>query len=324
MRYLHSNRSNITPTTYSFQGQERDDEVKGAGNSVNYTFRMHDPRVGRFFAVDPLSIKYPYNSPYAFSENRLIDGVELEGKEVRSSGKIAIPNLFSGENIYIIVYTVKIKLVVADDINKEVFTALQINNSIKEAERDLSFEGDGSFDNPKMITVFEIDNDSPLVLNINHQVQSGYYTEADGSYTKDENGNLIPRLVGGKTNWNEPNSSQQGEIFVATQISTGYEPRSIVQIGVTIAHELCHRLGLAHPWQISEKSLDLQKDASQIHKDKLETDWGFNDKMVKTNLMNSDENPNSELKFDRSNPGINLTLGQRNSIENKVQSEQQK
>ena len=41
-----------------------------------------NPRVGRFFAVDPLTAKYPHNSPYAFSENRLIDGVELEGKEV--------------------------------------------------------------------------------------------------------------------------------------------------------------------------------------------------------------------------------------------------
>ena len=64
-----------------FQGQERDDEVKGEGNSVNYKYRMHDPRVGRFFAVDPLTPKYPHNSPYAFSENRVIDALELEGLE---------------------------------------------------------------------------------------------------------------------------------------------------------------------------------------------------------------------------------------------------
>ncbi len=72
---------------YGFQGQEKDDELKGKGNSLNYTFRMHDPRVGRFFAVDPLFKKYPWNSPYAFSENRLIDGIELEGLEVVSVGK---------------------------------------------------------------------------------------------------------------------------------------------------------------------------------------------------------------------------------------------
>ena len=64
-----------------FQGQERDDEVKGEGNSVNYKYRMHDPRVGRFFAVDPLAAKYPYYTPYQFSGNRPIDAVELEGLE---------------------------------------------------------------------------------------------------------------------------------------------------------------------------------------------------------------------------------------------------
>jgi RHS repeat-associated protein len=66
---------------YGFQGQESDDEIKGEGNSVNYKYRMHDPRIGRFFAVDPLADKYPHNGPYNFSENRVIDAVELEGLE---------------------------------------------------------------------------------------------------------------------------------------------------------------------------------------------------------------------------------------------------
>jgi hypothetical protein len=66
---------------YAFQAQERDDEIKGEGNSVNYTYRMHDTRLGRFFTIDPLVIGYSYNSPYSFSENRVIDGVELEGRE---------------------------------------------------------------------------------------------------------------------------------------------------------------------------------------------------------------------------------------------------
>jgi len=66
---------------YGYQGSEKDDEIKGKGNSINYKYRMHDPRLGRFFAVDPLYKRYPHNSPYAFSENRVIDGVELEGLE---------------------------------------------------------------------------------------------------------------------------------------------------------------------------------------------------------------------------------------------------
>ncbi len=66
---------------YGFQGQERDDEVKGAGNSINYKFRMHDPRLGRFFAVDPLAPEYPELTPYQFAANQVIHAKELEGLE---------------------------------------------------------------------------------------------------------------------------------------------------------------------------------------------------------------------------------------------------
>jgi len=71
---------------YGFQGQEMDDEIKGEGNSVNYKYRMHDPRIGRFFAVDPLAWKYPELTPYQFSSNCVIAMIELEGLESNTSG----------------------------------------------------------------------------------------------------------------------------------------------------------------------------------------------------------------------------------------------
>ncbi len=76
------NRNYSSPSyRYGFQGQEKDDEIKGNGNSINYKFRMHDPRVGRFFAVDPLSPQYPHYTPYSFSGNKVIAFMELEGLE---------------------------------------------------------------------------------------------------------------------------------------------------------------------------------------------------------------------------------------------------
>lgn len=60
---------------------EADDEMKGKGNSVNYKYRMYDPRIGRFFAVDPLASQYPHNSPYVFSENSTIAFIKLERLE---------------------------------------------------------------------------------------------------------------------------------------------------------------------------------------------------------------------------------------------------
>jgi len=79
---LVPNRHASTPAyRYGIQGQEKDDELKGEGNSLNYTFRMHDPRIGRFFAPDPLEKKYPNYTPYSFSGNKVINSVEIEGLE---------------------------------------------------------------------------------------------------------------------------------------------------------------------------------------------------------------------------------------------------
>ncbi|MCG8701568.1 MAG: hypothetical protein MI922_26185, partial [Bacteroidales bacterium] len=58
-----------------------DNEIKGTGNSINYKYRMHDPMIGRFFAVDPLTAKYPHYTPYSFSGNIVINAIELEGLE---------------------------------------------------------------------------------------------------------------------------------------------------------------------------------------------------------------------------------------------------
>lgn len=41
--------------SYGFNSYERDDEIKGKGNSYDYEYRMNDPRLGRFFASDSLA-----------------------------------------------------------------------------------------------------------------------------------------------------------------------------------------------------------------------------------------------------------------------------
>jgi len=58
-----------------------DNEIKGEGNSLNYDYRMHDPRVGRFFAVDPLAEKYPNISPYVYCYNNPLNVIDPDGRE---------------------------------------------------------------------------------------------------------------------------------------------------------------------------------------------------------------------------------------------------
>ena len=63
----------------TFQGQKFDDDL--GINYDEFKWRNHDPQIGRFIEIDPLSEKYVYNSTYAFSENKVIGHIELEGLE---------------------------------------------------------------------------------------------------------------------------------------------------------------------------------------------------------------------------------------------------
>jgi len=80
---------------FNFQGEESDQEwLNGA---VAFKYRIHDTRIGRFLSIDPLAASYPHNSSYAFSENRLIDAIELEGLEsfeIRKLPNVPKPHLF--------------------------------------------------------------------------------------------------------------------------------------------------------------------------------------------------------------------------------------
>ena len=80
-----------------FNGQEVDNEVYGNGGLHAFEYRMHDTRIGRFWSVDPLSAKFPWNSPYAFAENSPIGYLELEGLEKVRFGYNKIVN-FTGMN----------------------------------------------------------------------------------------------------------------------------------------------------------------------------------------------------------------------------------
>tara|TARA_R110002072_G_scaffold287464_5_gene453170 strand:+ start:6758 stop:7768 length:1011 start_codon:yes stop_codon:yes gene_type:complete len=78
---LPGRHANTSDYRYGFQGQEMDEEIKGEGNSYNYTFRMHDPRVGRFLSVDPLAKSFPWYTPYQYAGNTPIQAIDIDGLE---------------------------------------------------------------------------------------------------------------------------------------------------------------------------------------------------------------------------------------------------
>lgn len=69
---------------YGFNSMEQDPEVKGEGNSYTSEFRQYDPRLGRWLSLDPMMMKYPWQTPYAGFNNCPIyfkDPSGAEGEE---------------------------------------------------------------------------------------------------------------------------------------------------------------------------------------------------------------------------------------------------
>ena len=67
---------------YGYNGKEKDDEIKGEANSVDYGARIYDPRVGRWMSVDPLENDYPSWSSYNYVMDDPINSVDPDGKRV--------------------------------------------------------------------------------------------------------------------------------------------------------------------------------------------------------------------------------------------------
>lgn len=65
---------------FGFNGMEKDNELKGIGNSLDFGARIYDSRTARWLSLDPLSAKYPGLSAYSFAANNPTLYIDVEGK----------------------------------------------------------------------------------------------------------------------------------------------------------------------------------------------------------------------------------------------------
>jgi RHS repeat-associated protein len=79
---------------FGFNGMLRDDDLtdklstgpdEGRGNSYSTQFRQYDPRVTRWFSLDPLKMKFPWTSPYTGMGNNPVMFVDLDGRQPRTT-----------------------------------------------------------------------------------------------------------------------------------------------------------------------------------------------------------------------------------------------
>jgi RHS repeat-associated protein len=87
---------------YGYQGSEKDDEIKGEGNSYFTTNRILDPRVGRWFSLDPV---YKNNqSNYSSMSNNPITRVDPGGDDdyYNEKGKFLYRDNLTSNNLRLI------------------------------------------------------------------------------------------------------------------------------------------------------------------------------------------------------------------------------
>lgn len=77
----YENREEVNGYRYGFNGMEKDDQIKGKGNSYDFGARMYDSRLGRWFSTDKLFAKRPAQSPYSFVGSSPIMNKEIDGND---------------------------------------------------------------------------------------------------------------------------------------------------------------------------------------------------------------------------------------------------
>jgi RHS repeat-associated protein len=231
---LTNRNFNSADYRYGFQNQERDDEMKGEGNSVNFTYRMHDTRLGRFFAVDPLASQFSYNSPYAFSENKVIEAVEMEGLEV--------------------VYTKNIR---SDGYTVITITAdIQIRNSSSEVHT-LSIQELKTYAKAAKKGIEEkfslTDTENKIIYNTKVNLQYSKEVDPTDGYEEDAESFSIQFTRDPSTNVTGDIGNTQKNNFVVA-VTKGSDPlnlKSLINLETSLvsrvaAHEFGHTVGLLH------------------------------------------------------------------------------
>jgi len=67
----------LPSSRYTFNGKELDREW----DRMDFEARPYNRKTGRFEGEDPLFKDFPFNTPYAYAQNMVINGIDLEGGE---------------------------------------------------------------------------------------------------------------------------------------------------------------------------------------------------------------------------------------------------
>ena len=177
---------NFQLSTFHFQLNSQDELGL---NWDSFKYRNYDYAIGRFFNVDPLAEKYPYNSTYAFQENKLGLGRELEGLELIArnedtgeviSGPLDLdnnPNLTEIEKITDEGWKEKLPAVeiTAHNNQDNVTQVDQVNSSQKSNDLPVNLNLSAELFNSKEIPIFNSGYGDKITLNYSAGITYGHH-----------------------------------------------------------------------------------------------------------------------------------------------------
>jgi len=242
----HKGYNNLAGNSaYKYQGQELQTET----GWYSFKWRNYMPDVGRFFNIDPLSEKYAYQSHYNFSENRVIDGRELEGLEWVSSRNLEEKTV----NLHLTYKPVNNTM--------GVLTNQQMSTLIQEREAQIisSFGGKDSNGNQVNISFSQSDK-STMVWDYNIYDTDNVDDFKGKSQDYIDNTTYMTDGMADNSNNTQTNRTQIN-VFTTTGLGadekTGqldFNNKNRSEVARTGAHETGHTLGIKHNDKATLKS----------------------------------------------------------------------
>jgi RHS repeat-associated protein len=259
---------------FGFNGKEKDDEVNGDGNSMDFGARINDTRLGRWLSLDPLQAKYPDLSPYNSVGNNPIVFIDPNGKKIDKS------QLSRQEKRE---YRAIIRQLKKSDVFKEMYKQLKHSDdviTIKLDNKRVGGQYEESTKGGKLTKTVTIGTNSEFTIT---------YTIAQElfhSYQRiSENAELYKSYKGG-------DYEAEGEVatfFMMKQIGKTYDPLggstpSVVDgkfkltISDIFARNEATKEGISNE-QFNSDYQNYKKDLNEHFKTRLETDRGYADKI---------------------------------------------
>lgn len=162
---MDSRTFNSTSYRYGMNGKEKDDEIVGSGNSYDFGARMYSPRLGKFLSIDPLTMKYPWLTPYQYASNTPIQGIDIDGLEVYYAADGSLIGKI-GDNT-------KVRVVNAENVEKVTFYVAWANNPDLPKTHDYATKRADQFSTDAGMSNEELNTRVMLTLIKNHEGGKG-------------------------------------------------------------------------------------------------------------------------------------------------------